>query len=116
MYRSLPEYPAFQKDEGIQMLRRVLQTYSWHDPELGYCQAMNIVTSVLLIYANEEQSFWILKYLCGRALPGYYSTNMWGAVLDQQVFEVLVRRHLPFFQPTSRPMIFSYPLLPHLGF
>jgi hypothetical protein len=77
------------------MLRKVLQAYAWHDPELGYCQAMNIVTSVLLIFTNEEQAFWLLKYLCGRALPGYYSTNMWGAILDQQVFEILVRRHMP---------------------
>lgn len=94
--RSLPEFPAFQDDNiGIGALRRVLTAYSWKDPEVGYCQAMNIVVAALLIYSTEEQSFWLLHTLCTEMLPGYYSTTMYGTLLDQKVFEALVEQTMP---------------------
>ncbi|KAI9327546.1 rab-GTPase-TBC domain-containing protein [Obelidium mucronatum] len=93
--RSLPEYKGYQTEVGINSLRRVLYAYSFHDPEIGYCQAMNIVVSVLLIYLTEEQAFWVLTVLSEKLLPSYYSTNMVGAVVDNQVFEQLVQKYMP---------------------
>ncbi|RDL41530.1 TBC-domain-containing protein [Venustampulla echinocandica] len=93
--RSLPEYPGFQSEEGIGRLRRVLTAYSWINEEVGYCQAMNIVVAALLIYMSETQAFYLLSVLCDRLLPGYYSTTMYGTLLDQRVFESLVEKTMP---------------------
>ena len=93
--RSLPEYPGFQDEEGIGRLRRVLTAYSWTNEEVGYCQAMNIVVAALLIYMSEAQAFFLLFVLCDRLLPGYYSKDMYGTLLDQKVFEALVEKTMP---------------------
>jgi len=115
LHRSLPEYSAYQSEEGISSLRRVLQAYSFRNPETGYCQvafvlglcyvsilftfdivqAMNILAAAILIYMSEEQAFWLLEVICDRLLPGYYSPSMHGTLLDQRVFESLVHRCLP---------------------
>jgi TBC1 domain family member 8/9 len=44
---------------------------------------------------SETQAFSILSILCDRLLPGYYSTTMYGTLLDQKVFESLVERTMP---------------------
>ena len=93
--RSLPEYPGFQSDEGIGRLRRVLSAYSWTNEEVGYCQAMNIVVAALLIYMSEAQAYFLLSALCDRLLPGYYSKDMYGTLLDQKVFEALTEKTMP---------------------
>ncbi|KDN45627.1 hypothetical protein RSAG8_04711, partial [Rhizoctonia solani AG-8 WAC10335] len=60
--RTMPLNVFFGGDGvGVAKLRKVLQAYSWRNPEIGYCQGMNLIAStLLLVFSNEEDAFWVL--------------------------------------------------------
>lgn len=44
---------------------------------------------------SEEQAFFMLTKLCEDMLPGYYGPSMYGALLDEHIFEEMLRDAIP---------------------
>ena len=63
--RTFPTVQMYAKKDGIgqQRLRRVLNAYSIHQPQVGYVQGMNFIAGYMLMHACEEDVFWILDAL-----------------------------------------------------
>lgn len=93
--RSFPEHPFYQTQEGIDSLRNVLTAYSWRNPAIGYCQSMNIVAALLLLYTDEEDCFWLLSVIVEEICPKYYARAMVGSKMDQEIISSLMQQHMP---------------------
>ncbi|KAF4521488.1 hypothetical protein B566_EDAN001786 [Ephemera danica] len=79
-----------------QLLYNILVAYAHDNEDVGYCQGLNYIAGLLLMATgSEESSFWLLKILVDRILPGYYNRSMSGIVRDINVLAELVKIKIP---------------------
>ncbi|XP_022094216.1 TBC1 domain family member 2B-like [Acanthaster planci] len=98
LLRTLPTNKNFDNidSKGIPSLRRVLKAYSVHNPTIGYCQGLNRVAAISLLFLDEEDAFWCLVAIVECIMPAdYYSKTLIGSQTDQRVFKDLLTEKLP---------------------
>lgn len=94
--RSCPSHPFYERNgPGVKSLSNILCAFAWRNPVIGYCQGMNIVASVFLLFLNERETFFLLCSLVEDILPDYYSKSMIGSLVDVKVFEILLEKYAP---------------------
>ena len=82
--------------EIIDKMRNVLKVYARRNPSMGYCQGLNFIAAFILqCEFSEEETFWLLSVIIEEILPIDYYTSMIGALVDQKVFQDLLRAHNP---------------------
>ena len=78
-------------------LSEILKAYSLHNPAVGYCQGMNLITgSLLLICVTSEDVFWLLCAIVDKIMPsGYFDRGLRSSRADQAVLRSYVSEVLP---------------------
>ncbi len=55
---------------------------------MGYCQGMNFIAGIMLLFLDEESAFWLLCALLEYILPAdYYAQDLSGCNVDLRVFK-----------------------------
>ena len=76
-------------------LRHVLRAFALHSPKIGYCQSLNFIAALLLLFLPEEKSFWMLHIITMLYLPGTHEVSLEGANIDLWVLMVALKNTLP---------------------
>jgi hypothetical protein len=98
LLRTLPHNKHFETldSDGTCRLRKVLTAFARHNPVVGYCQGLNRLAAVALLFMPEEDAFWCLVTIVEYIMPrDYYSANLLGAHVDQHVFRDLLAEKSP---------------------
>ncbi|XP_051808342.1 TBC1 domain family member 2B [Acanthochromis polyacanthus] len=98
LLRTLPnnKHYASPSAGGIQKLRNVLMAFSWRNPDIGYCQGLNRLAAIALLYLDQEDAFWTLVAIVEVFMPrDYYTKTLLGSQVDQRVFKDLMSEKLP---------------------
>ncbi|XP_052825542.1 small G protein signaling modulator 3 homolog isoform X2 [Octopus bimaculoides] len=93
LLRTMPSNACFCNinSTGIPRLRRILRGLAWLYPDVGYCQGTGMIAASLLLFMEEEDTFWMLCSIIEDLLPAsYYSSTLIGIQADQRVLRQLL--------------------------
>ncbi|WQF77194.1 Putative Rab-GAP-TBC domain-containing protein [Colletotrichum destructivum] len=82
--------------EIISSLRRVLHAFAIYNPRIGYCQSLNFLAGLLLLFMDsEEKAFWLLNVITRVYLPGTHEMSLEGSKVDLGVLMNAIRESMP---------------------
>ena len=85
-----------EEPEIVSKLRRVLLAFSIYNPRIGYCQSLNFLAGLLLLFVEtEEHCFWLLNVITRIFLPGTHEMSLEGSKVDLGVLMAALQDSLP---------------------
>lgn len=67
-----------------------------HNPSIGYCQGMNFIVGIALLFLEPEDAFWCLVAVTEKHfLPHYFDNGLIGAQADQSCLKDIIKFKLP---------------------
>ncbi|KAH8801756.1 hypothetical protein F5884DRAFT_526572 [Xylogone sp. PMI_703] len=87
--------PPPPETRKLKSLRRVLRAFAVYNPKIGYCQSLNFLAGLLLIFMSEEKAFWMLNIITRVYLPGTHDVNLEGANVDLGVLMTSIKESMP---------------------
>ncbi|XP_071495817.1 uncharacterized protein [Diadema antillarum] len=98
LLRTIPHNTHFNNEasKGISQLRQLLEAFCVHNPEIGYCQGMNFIAGMSLLFMDIETAFWCLVAVVEYYFPhNYFDASLIGAQADQYVLKEILQSRLP---------------------
>ncbi|QBM91117.1 Rab-GTPase-TBC domain-containing protein [Metschnikowia aff. pulcherrima] len=106
LHRTFPDNVLFRENSKltheespepakIASLRRVLTAFAHYQPQIGYCQSLNFIAGLLLLFMSEEHAFWMLVIMTERIIPKVHSANLEGVHTDQGVLMMCIKEYIP---------------------
>ncbi|KAF1842395.1 uncharacterized protein K460DRAFT_261581, partial [Cucurbitaria berberidis CBS 394.84] len=79
----------------IQDLREVLSCFALNNPNIGYCQSLNFIAGLLLLFLKQdkERAFILLTIITQNHLPGAHARSL--ANTEVNVLMMLIKDYLP---------------------
>ncbi|KAF1983645.1 hypothetical protein K402DRAFT_159398 [Aulographum hederae CBS 113979] len=92
----IPHDSVIPETSILRALRRVLQSFAVHNPSIGYCQSLNFLAGLLLLFLDEdeEKAFILLNIITNEHLPGTHAKVL-EANVDIGVLMTCIRESMP---------------------
>ncbi|KAK2197337.1 bifunctional Rab-GTPase-TBC domain/Rab-GTPase-TBC domain superfamily [Babesia duncani] len=97
--RTFPSNRNYAVESGTNKLRNVLHAFAVYMPSINYCQSLNFLAALFLLFMDEKDSFWcltqVVRFQAFLKNPGYYKSGMFDLRRDVRVLDLILERRLP---------------------